>query len=233
MRFIVERKIFDEFPKVIIAVVVGKDVKNSETCDELSSLLQEQEEKTHEVFKLNELKRHVLIANWVEIYKKFGEKEKIASHHALIKRILKGKGLPRISALVDCFNYVSLKYVTPIGGEDLDRVKGDIKLCFARGNERFIPLGSSELRHPKKGEVVYKDEEKVLCRCWNWRESEEAKITLDTKNVIYFIDVAPPLDERVARAASEELKGLLFRFCCAKSVETFIVKLQNPEIMVR
>lgn len=63
-------------------------------------------------------------------------------------------------------------------------MSGDLQLCFAQGDERFVPLGSQEVFSPREGEVVYKDDEKVICRRWNWRESNETKVTESSKNVI-------------------------------------------------
>jgi len=50
-----------------------------------------------------------------------------------MKRVLKGNEIWQINKVVDLYNYISLKYLTPIGGEDLDKIKGDIYLNFAEG----------------------------------------------------------------------------------------------------
>ena len=47
------------------------------------------------------------------------------SSEALLRRILKGKGLYRIHPLVDLFNLISLKLQTPVGLYDLSKIKGE------------------------------------------------------------------------------------------------------------
>ena len=42
-----------------------------------------------------------------------------------------GERLPRINALVDTYNAVSLRHVIPVGGEDLDALEGDLRLVAA------------------------------------------------------------------------------------------------------
>ena len=41
-----------------------------------------------------------------------------------------------------------------------------------------------ELDPPKAGEVVYADEEKVLCRRWNWRQDARSVIRPDTRRAV-------------------------------------------------
>ena len=72
--------------------------------------------------------------------------------------------MPYINTLVALFNYFSLKYVVPSGGDDLDQVKGDLRLTLAKGNERFTPFNAEEIEHPDPNEVIYVDDVSVMCR---------------------------------------------------------------------
>ena len=48
------------------------------------------------------------------------------------------------------------KRTTPVGGEDLDKVKGDVILTFAGANEPpVVLLGDKESRPPHEGEIIY------------------------------------------------------------------------------
>ncbi len=64
----------------------------------------------------------------------------------------------------------------------MDKFIGDIRLTKATGDESFITLGSDKSEPPYEGEIVYKDDEGAICRCWNWRESVRTMLTEDTKN---------------------------------------------------
>ena len=47
-----------------------------------------------------------------------------------------------------CFiNFISLKYMAPVGGEDMDKIQGDVTLTFAESNESAVLLlGDKESR---------------------------------------------------------------------------------------
>lgn len=58
------------------------------------------------------------------------------------------------------------------------------------------------------GEVIYRDAVGVLCRCWNWREAERAKLTAATTDAFLCIELAEltsPAQEQGLAAACEEL----------------------------
>lgn len=59
---------------------------------------------------------------------------------ALLARTLKGQDLPAINRVVDLYNAVSVRHVLPVGGEDWDRLDGDLVLMEATGTEPFESL---------------------------------------------------------------------------------------------
>jgi DNA/RNA-binding domain of Phe-tRNA-synthetase-like protein len=79
---------------------------------------------------------------WREAFRAFGAKRYVCSAEALIAR-----RPPRINALVDRYNAVSMRWAVPVGGEDLDHVAGRVRLVFASGEEPFN--GPDE--HPRRG----------------------------------------------------------------------------------
>ncbi|AYK66267.1 hypothetical protein D9C11_12795 [Bacillus subtilis subsp. subtilis] len=52
----------------------------------------------------------------------------------------------------------------------------------------MLPIGTSEPLILNDRSVVYSDPNKVLCSYWNHRDSEETKISTQTKNAIFFVD---------------------------------------------
>ena len=101
----------------------------------------------------------------------------------MTRRVLKGDPFPRINPLVDLYNSVSLKYLVPMGGHDLDTLQGDLSLQFAEGGEPFTPMGGGETVLVPKGELVYRDEQEVLTRNWVWRQCEKDKATEKTTSI--------------------------------------------------
>lgn len=67
------------------------------------------------------------------------------SAEALIRRILKGEELYRISVLVDLINLVSLRTGFSIGGFDAGKICGDVTLGIGRHEEKFEAIGRGML----------------------------------------------------------------------------------------
>ncbi|MFC2158447.1 phenylalanine--tRNA ligase beta subunit-related protein, partial [Acidobacteriota bacterium] len=81
------------------------------------------------------------------------------------------------------------------------------------GDEEFFPLNSTEIEHPKEGEVIYRDNHSVLCRRWNWRESDKTKMTTHTRNVLILAEGLPPVSSSEMDAVSQILKTRILHFC--------------------
>ncbi|GGO41099.1 phenylalanine--tRNA ligase beta subunit-related protein [Streptomyces lasiicapitis] len=151
------------------------------------------------------------MAAWRAAYTAFGAKPSRTrnSAEALAKRALADGGLPRINTLVDVYNAISVAHLIPVGGEDLDRIKGDMRLVRAAGDEDFVTMAGGEpvVEHPEPGEVVWRDEEGVTCRRWNWRQGPRTRLTEETTNAIFLLEGMGPDAGLVAAGA--ELAELL------------------------
>ena len=67
------------------------------------------------------------------------------SAEALLRRAIAGKGLPRINAVVDIINLVSVESRLPIGLYDLAHVSGDILFRTGRAGESYKGIGKYDL----------------------------------------------------------------------------------------
>jgi DNA/RNA-binding domain of Phe-tRNA-synthetase-like protein len=67
------------------------------------------------------------------------------SAEALLRRIIAGKGLPRIHAVVDIINIASVESRLPIGLYDLAHVEGDITFRAGRAGETYKGIGKYDL----------------------------------------------------------------------------------------
>ncbi len=222
MKFTISENVFQKFPEAMVGIVVAKNVNNSGENREIMQLLRTEEDRIKKELNIDDLAQNPLIQNWRKTYRQLGEDKDKASHEALIRRVLKGNEIRHINKLVDIYNYVSLKHKTPLGGENIDKIDGDIHLKLSNGDERFILLGSQEPSHPDTGEVIYCDDKKVLCRKWNWRESDETKLTEETKSAFLVIDALPPFTEASMKTAAHELSELVKKHCGA-TANTFIL----------
>jgi DNA/RNA-binding domain of Phe-tRNA-synthetase-like protein len=120
----------------------------------------------------------------------------------------------------------------PVGGEDIDAMKGDLQLTFAAENEQPVKLlGDEDAEIPSAGEVLYRDDKGIICRCWNWREADRTKLTENTKNAILVVESVPPGTEDEISAAIEELSELVKKFCGGET-KTFILNENNNEVEI-
>lgn len=233
MKFKIDDKIFEKFPSLNIGVVIAKGIDNVGESPGIFSLLTEQSDKIKAKYSLETLREDPKIFSWREAYAAFGAKPKkyTCSVENLYRMILEGVQLRPINKIVDIYNYISLKHMVPVGGDDLDKIDGDILLHLAKGDELFIKLNSDEIDHPKEGEVVYIDNKEVLCRRWNWRECDKSKMTEQTKNVMLVVEGLAPLSKVEVQKMVEELGQLVEKFCGGK-ISTGLLNLENKEIEV-
>jgi len=212
---LIQKEIVDAF-KPIIGVIYVEGADNTKSVGEIGMLLGQVSDEVKKLFaQFESPSKHPFITAWRQAFKKFGSDphEYRCSAEALVRRALKGEKLPRINTLVDLYNYISLKYILPVGGENTDAIQGDLQLAFANGSEEFIRLNGAENEPPKAGEVVYKDEKGVICRRWNWREAERTKMTEETKNAIIVIYAIPPTERPLVEKATQELAELVHKYC--------------------
>ncbi len=229
MKFTITDKIFERFPDTCIGVVVAQNINNTLSDFSTGDLLRHSEQQVRERFEGKILSEHLSIQAWRKAYKLFRAGDYRCSAENLAKRVIKGGQLPTINNLVDLYNTVSLDYTLPVGGEDLGQVTGDILLTEASGNEQFITLLSTENDPPDAGEIVYKDETTVLCRKWNWRESDITKLTPETKEAIFFIEGLESEERERVEGATGRLVDLLEKYCEAKAV-SYLLDSQRSSI---
>jgi DNA/RNA-binding domain of Phe-tRNA-synthetase-like protein len=67
------------------------------------------------------------------------------SSEALLRRVRKGEGLPRINSLVDVCNWCSLEFQLPYGLYDLDCVDGDATLRLGHEGECYPGIRKDEV----------------------------------------------------------------------------------------
>lgn len=189
-RFVIEDEFWNLFPNAKLGVVICHDIDNSIGNEEYEKMILQGQEEALKYLKDSEFSNNQVIKVWREAFKKFKTKKGARSSiEALLKRVHNGNNIGTINPLVDIYNSISLKYALPCGGEDIDKFIGDIRLTRAIGNEEFIPLGTDENSSPYEGEIVYKDNEGAICRCWNWREAIRTMLTESTNNAFLCIEL--------------------------------------------
>lgn len=232
-KFIIEDDFWELFPNAKIGIITCNGIDNTiKDENQYQDMLSQGEKEALTHLPNEEFSSNEVIKVWRDAFKKFKTKKGARSSiEALLKRVSTGKGLGTINPLVDIYNSISLKYAMPCGGEDMDKFIGDIRLTKATGDESFITLGSDKSEPPYEGEIVYKDDEGAICRCWNWRESVRTMLTEDTKNAFLCIELVDENREKDFENALKELSQLIEENLGGKS-EISILHINNKEAII-
>jgi len=205
------------FPAFRVGVIVAEGLRLApERPPALDAFIAEREEACRPRWSGMELSEIPGIAVWREAYKGFGIKKTSyrSSVERLVKRVKAGERLPQVNTLVDLYNVISLSHVFCCGADDLDRATPPFSFRFARPDDSFIDMGAEDGGDwndpPKEGEVVYADQQHVLCRRWNWRQDARTGIGLGTKHAVITVQANGwgDLDKAV-----DELQEQIERFC--------------------
>jgi DNA/RNA-binding domain of Phe-tRNA-synthetase-like protein len=211
MFFSVQKDLFDILPGLTIGMVVAKDVDNTRPSKQIDDFLIQAVEEMKKNFIGDKAQDHPRIKPWRTAFSKLGisGSKFQSSVESMARRILRGDPFPKINPLVDLYNSVSLRFLVPMGGHDLNTIEGNIQLRFAEGWEPFTSMGGMETVTVPKGELVYRDDREVLTRNWVWRQCEKDKATEKTKNIFIPIDVLGEVGGKRADEIIREISQLI------------------------
>lgn len=128
------------------------------------------------------------------------------SSEALLRRVKRGDGLPRVNSLVDVANVVSLRLQVPVGLYDLDRVEGPLAIKLGRDGDGYV--GIRKERVNVGGRICVMD---AFGPCGNpSSDSARTMITTATERAawIFFLPVADSALHRTFELIAEYGRGL-------------------------
>ncbi len=105
------------------------------------------------------------------------------SSEALIRRILHKKPIPRISPLVDAYNWASALSMVPMGSYDTTTFQGPLQLRFSTSGEEFNPIGKSS-QELKSGKLVISDARGLILTQYPYRDSQVTMIRPQSTSAI-------------------------------------------------
>jgi DNA/RNA-binding domain of Phe-tRNA-synthetase-like protein len=198
-------------PDYTALIIVAEDLRPGPSDQATDALLADAEAGARAVLAGRAAAELGPVEAWRAAYQAFGAKPKRTrpSVEALLRRV--EAGLPRIDRLTDIYNAVSVKHLLPVGGEDLGEYRGPARLVRAAGDEPFDTVrdGQPVTEHPEPGEVVWRDDAGVTCRCWNWRQCVRTRITPATVRGVFILDGLAALGDGALVAAGQDLAGQL------------------------
>jgi len=187
MKYSVDQWVFDKNPGVRFGIIIGKGIKNSETTEEDSNILEKAEQMLRSRIEPGNLKNN----KDIEVYRNalltvgINPNKFMNSVEAMSKRVIKGGSLPRINALVDRCNAIALTEVISLGGHDLRDIDEDLEVRITTDEDIFLPFGETEFELVKAGELVFTSGKKIQTRQWLWRQSELGKVRLDSTDIFF------------------------------------------------
>jgi DNA/RNA-binding domain of Phe-tRNA-synthetase-like protein len=172
---------------------------------------------------------------WRAAFRSFGAKPQRTpcSAEALLKRALRDGVLPSVSAVVDLYNAVSLRFAIPLGGENAEAYVGAPHLVRAHGDEPFetMQAGVPATETADPGEVIWRDEIGVTCRRWNWRQGTRTRIEPSSTHMWFILEALDPMPDAALIDAGVELHRGLKSLSKSSEVEMRVMRAGNWTIL--
>ena len=142
----IDAELIAKCPRVALACVTA-DVEAGATPEGLDQELRGCEEKVLKLAEPKAVLESAAILATRAGYKALGKDPARyrGSAEALLRRVIAGKGLPRINNVVDVINFVSVESRLPVGLYDLAHVQGDIIFRAGRAGETYKGIGKYDL----------------------------------------------------------------------------------------
>jgi len=205
-------KIYGDVMGAFIYFVDVEGVRVTASSSEELEFIKSVEEEIKRSLTLRALRNNPVVRAYRDFYWRIGvdpTKTRPAAE-ALVRRILQGRGLPKINNVVDAGNIVSARMLIPVGLYDLEMVRGDVVLRPSREDEVFHPIGGGEEKLPR-GLPVLADEEKVV-HLFPHRDSIYTAIRNSTSNVLVVACGVPGVNAALVRLTARRVSEAIVRF---------------------
>ena len=163
-------------------------------------------------FQLEVLKDHATVRAYRDLFWSLGiDPTKIRpSGEALLRRVLHGNEIPKISTVVDAYNLASLKTIIPLSGFDLNLVSPPLCIRFSKTHEEFHGIGMTAPVELTERMLVLADTKRIVC-IYPHRDADATKITAETKNVLVIGYGAPNISQSQLRDAVEKALNFIIQ----------------------
>ncbi|GAB1640068.1 B3/4 domain-containing protein [Krasilnikovia sp. MM14-A1259] len=213
-RFTIDDRVLQRVPDYVLGVIAvpALDVPPGHP---VSELLLAAAEDAFQARRLDKAGVAALpgIAAWRDAYRAVGLNPNRfpCAAEAIARRVAKGDRLPRINALVDLCNAVSLATGLPVASCHVGDVAEELTVRPADGSETFLPLGRPDApEHPEPGEVIFADRRgQAHSRRWNWRQSHGVATGVGPHRLLLTVEAADHADAAEVDAALDWLRDAL------------------------
>jgi len=173
------------FPELSICIGIINSVHVEKENEHIKQLKKAVYEEVRAKYNVETLKDNPTVRAYRDFYWRLDidPTKTRPSGEALLRRVLHGDELPRISTVVDAYNLASMKTIIPISGFDRDRLNPPFQVRFAKNDEAFTGIGMNKPMVLADKMLVLADEKQVLC-IYPYRDLDYTKITEQTRNVL-------------------------------------------------
>src|SRR6218665_3823092 len=133
------------------------------------------------------------IAYWRRVFAAMGAKPKYGPSIEKLHQMARDDGnrLRIPLPLVEMYCWFSLVEGVPMAGYRAEEIVGTLRLAMPGAGIPFRPLGQSgrSQEKTKPREVAYIDDEKAICRYWNYRDCDQTKLVDGVTSAMFVFDL--------------------------------------------
>jgi len=191
-----DKEAANRFPMLLVCVGAIRGVKVERSNEQIETLKRTVTEDVRRKFRLEQLKDDPTVRAYRDLFWSLGidPTKTRPSGEALLRRVLHGDEIPRISTVVDAYNLASVKTIIPLSGFDLDQISLPLVVRFSREGEEFHGIGMNKPIIVADKMLVVADTKRIVC-IYPHRDADATKITDKTKNVAIIGYGAPKISQ--------------------------------------
>jgi len=204
----------EKFPGLAAQIVNFKDVSIHRESVELEEYKEEIYAETRSRWEIEKLREDPDFRAFRDFFWRLGidpTKNRPAAE-ALIRRVLKGRPIPKINTWVDAYNLVSIQTAIPIASFDTDMLNGALLMREAEEGEEFLGIAMKKPVVLKGGEAVIQDDAGLVA-IYPYRDADHSKVSGGTSNVLLLLCGAPNITLETLSDSAGVSKRVLTRFC--------------------
>ena len=196
-------EVAEKFPDLAVCIGTITNIRNEKENEQIKSLRKTVYQEVMTKHNIETLKDNPTVRAFRDFYWKLDidPTKTRPSGEALLRRVLHGDELPRISTVVDAYNLASTRTIMPISGFDADLLSLPFYVRFAKDGETFTGIGMSKSISLTDKMLILTDEKQVLC-VYPYRDADLSRISVQTRNAVIVVYGVPGIEEQTLREAT-------------------------------
>lgn len=215
-------RIVRELAGVRLGVVVSRDVSVGPASAELEREIAQMCERVQRELSIDQLAGRDSVQAVRAMFRGWGldPTRSRPSGEQLLRRVLQGKGIYRVSNVVDLNNLASCETGWPWGSFDLDRLRPPLEFRHGRAEESYLAIGKEVW--PVEGKPVLCDAEGPFGG--PIRDSQRTMVTAATRNVLTVIFAPQAAAVAAIQRAAEQHARRLGQFAGASGTHPAVMQ---------